>query len=152
MNKIFVFLVCFTLPFALTFCNQTSEVDLKTQGSLEKISFTDQGCVDLAKSITHLVEGEDALQSWKYEEGILKLNFLFNSTCGSQFIEESKVSGSVLEIVLTDTADGHAKCTCDFMEIFSFSVQGTNQVQVIFSIKPYPNYQLTKLVDRVITF
>jgi len=152
MKNFFLFLFC--LLFLITFlnCNQTSEVDLKTQGTLAKIAFNDKGCVGLEKSVSHLIQSEDALNSWKYEDGVLHLDFMFTSTCGSSFIDETNMSGSIIQIVLTDTADGHARCTCDFLESFSFSVQGTNQVQVIFSLKQYPDYELTKLVDRVITF
>ena len=152
MNNSFIFLVNFILIFSFIHCNQTSEVDLQKQGYLSKISFADKGCVDLTKSVLYLIESEDALHSWDYDKGILNLDFLINSTCGSLFMDETNTAGSVIGIVLTDTAHVHARCTCDFTESFSFSVQGTNQVQIILLIKPYPDHELIKLVDRVITF
>lgn len=152
MKNFYTFPVIILSIFTFLYCNQSSEVDLKTQGEVALISFEDQGCVVLAKGVTHLIENDDALHAWGYDNGVLSLDFMFTSNCASLFMDEINTTGSVLEIVLTDTADGHARCICDFMESFSLSAQGTNQVHIIFSIKPYPHYELTKLVDRVITF
>jgi hypothetical protein len=149
-TSLFLTLLFLIIPFLQ--CNQTSEVDLKYQGELSMISYNDQGCVDLAKGINHLIKNDDALHSWKYENYTLTLDFLIHANCACLFVEDITTTGSILEIVLTDTADGHAHCTCDFMESFSFSVQGTNQVQILFSIKLYPDYEETLLVDKVLKF
>lgn len=152
MKKDYLFPLTLLLLIAFLQCNQTSEIDLKAQGTVTKISFTDQGCMNQTKIDSPLIKTGDALYSWKYENGVLFLDFSFTDICGSLFTDEVSINGSILKIVLTDTANGHARCICDFKESFTFSIVGTNQVHIIFSTKSYPDYQLTTLVDRVIHF
>jgi hypothetical protein len=114
-------------------CNET-ELNNTESKSISYLSYKSNGCLSHNK----LLKTEDeAILDFEYSDSKLKTYASFYANCAASFKDSISIHENTINIFLADTSKHAANCICPYKEEFSFNVEGTKELNIMFYLNNY---------------